>query len=213
MYRGPQRLVPLAPVPHAYSLPAVCSPGWEAPRRPRHAPAAWIAPLAGGTWGTEGRWLVPAAFAAAFAAAAASACACLVAHAAPCLDCPPRIPRCSCDASFRGKSAKLVMIDATKLTDPYAVCLGQFEIYINDTSCALTVTPAAFNSQLKYKSTVRPRDRWRQAQQRGWRRAGQQLRSARAHVHSCRRCRGGHVQPAACCSHPPACPARLPARL
>ncbi|EFN50934.1 hypothetical protein CHLNCDRAFT_141584 [Chlorella variabilis] len=62
----------------------------------------------------------------------------------------------SCDASFRGKSAKLVMIDATKLTDPYAVCLGQFEIYINDTSCALTVTPAAFNSQLKYKSTMCP---------------------------------------------------------
>lgn len=66
---------------------------------------------------------------------------------------PSPLPACSCDASIRGKSGTVVLTGATNLNDPYAVCYTQFTVAV-DNNCALTLTPAAFSAELKYKNTV-----------------------------------------------------------
>ena len=66
---------------------------------------------------------------------------------------PPLPPCRSCDASFKGKSGNLVLTGSTRLNDPYAVCYSQFTVAVG-ADCALTVTPAAFAADLKYKNTV-----------------------------------------------------------
>ena len=71
----------------------------------------------------------------------------------PLLSLPPLPPCRSCDASFKGKSGELVLTGSTRLNDPYAVCYSQFTVAVGN-DCALTVTPAAFAADLKYKNTV-----------------------------------------------------------
>ena len=46
-----------------------------------------------------------------------------------------------------------MLTGSTRLNDPYAVCYSQFTVAVG-ADCALTVTPAAFAADLKYKNTV-----------------------------------------------------------
>ena len=48
-----------------------------------------------------------------------------------------------------------MLTDTTRLNDPYAVCYSQFDVAVG-ADCSLTVTPAAFSAELKYKTVACP---------------------------------------------------------